>query len=82
MKPIGSQMSVPGSHCQVLGQPVPLQGILKGRSSGQVVLSAARALPENSPSRAHWPQAARLLANFVKFFTEPKLTLLYPITGQ
>lgn len=31
----------------MLGQPVLLSGILKGRSSGQVVPAAARALPEN-----------------------------------
>ena len=36
MEPVSSQMSVPCSSCQALGQPVTLQEILKGRSSGQM----------------------------------------------
>ena len=50
MEPRSSQISIPCSSCQVLGQPVLLSGILKGRSSGQVVPAAARALPENPQS--------------------------------
>ena len=42
---------------------MPLQGILKGRASEQVVPAAARALPENSPTAAGWPQAARILGD-------------------
>ena len=69
-------MSIPRSNCQALGQPVLLQGILKGRSSGQVVPAGARALPKNSPSRACWSQMARLLAGFAKFVTRPHLAVL------
>ena len=65
-EPISFQMSIPYSNCQALGQPVPFRGILKGRPSGQVVLAAARALPENSPTGDCCPPAARLLASFVK----------------
>ena len=50
IEPVVSQMLILCSDCQVLGQPVPFWGTLWGRSSGQVVLVAARALPENSPT--------------------------------
>ena len=42
MEPVGSQMSIPCSNCQVLGQPVLRGGTLKRRPSGQVVLAGAR----------------------------------------
>ena len=51
MEPVSSQMSIPCSDCQVLGQPVPLRVILKGRSSGQEVPVAARALLEPNQGR-------------------------------
>lgn len=63
--------SVRSSHCQVLGHLVPLQGILKGRSSGQVVPAAARALPKNSPTGADhkqqgsWPASPKLIESKV-----------------
>ena len=44
IEPFSSQMLVPCSSCQVLGQPLPLKGILEIRSSGQVVLAATRLL--------------------------------------
>ena len=53
-----------------------LQGILKGRLSGPVVPAAAWALPENSPTRAGWPQAAWFLSGFAEIVIESKLALL------
>ena len=58
------------------------QGILERRSSGHVVLAAARTLPENSPTGAGWPQAARLLASSPKFVTESKFILLAARQGN
>lgn len=60
MEPLGSQMLIPCSSCQALGQLVILQGISMGRSSAQVVLASARTLPQNSPTGAgaRWPKAA------------------------
>lgn len=55
---------------------MPLQGILKGRASEQAVPAAAKALPENSPTAAGWPQAARLLAGLAKIDTKFKSFLL------
>ena len=43
-----------------------LWGILKGWLSGQWILAAASALSENSPTRACWPGARRLLAAFLE----------------
>lgn len=43
IEPVNSQMSILFSNCQVLRQLVPLQRILKGRSSGKVGLAVARA---------------------------------------
>lgn len=48
MEPLSSQISVPCSSCQVLGQSGSLWVILKGRYLGQVVPAAAMALLENS----------------------------------
>ena len=48
MEPISFQMSVCCFNCQALQQTVLLWRISKGRVSGQVVLEAVRALPENS----------------------------------
>ena len=45
MEPVASQISIPCSKCQALGQLVQLQGILKGRSSGQVVPAPAGTAP-------------------------------------
>ena len=58
-----------------MGQPVIFQGLLKGKSSRQVVLAAASALLENSLTRAGWPQPVSLLVGFTKIDTEPKLAL-------
>ena len=52
IEPISSQMSIPCSNCQALGQLVLLWRILKGISSGQVIPPAVRALSENFPTRA------------------------------
>ena len=76
MKPIVSQMMIPCSSCQALGQPMLHRGILEGRSSGKVVMVAAKTLPENSPTGAGWPQAASLLPSSPKFVTESKFILL------
>ena len=51
-EPISFQMSVSCFNCQALWQTVLLWGILKGKFSGQVVLEAVRALPENSSTHA------------------------------
>ena len=67
MEPVGSYTLIPWSNCQALGQRVLLRGTWKGRSSGQVVLAAARTLPQNSPTGASCPP---------KTVTEPKLVLL------
>lgn len=48
MEPLGSQMSIPCSSCQALGQPGLLWVILKGRYLRQVAPAAATALPESS----------------------------------
>lgn len=61
---------------QVLGQLVVFQGIMKGISSGQVVLEAARTLLENSPTWASWEKLARLLAGSPKI---PNPSSLLPI---
>ena len=46
---------VPSFNCQALGQLVPCQGILKERSSGQMVQAASRTLPQVFPD---WGQVA------------------------
>lgn len=76
MEPIGSQMLIPCFNCQARGQLMLIQGILKGSSSCQLVLAAPRTLPQNSPTRANWPQAARLLDGSPKIDTELRFTLL------
>ena len=62
MEPGGSQRLIPCSKCQALGQPVMIWGILKGRSSGQVVPADARTIPENSPNRLADHEKKKLLA--------------------
>ena len=60
---------------------VLLQGILKGKFSGQVFLAAARALPYlKIPQPGPLVTAARLLGGLVRIVTKPKLVLL--TTGQ
>ena len=61
MEPVGSQMPIPCSSRQAPGQPVPLQGTLKGSSSGQVVPGTARALPENSSTKRGGTKAKHFL---------------------
>ena len=41
-----------------------------------MVPAAAQALPENSPTRAGWPQAAGFLSGFAEIAIESKLALL------
>lgn len=56
---------------------VLLQGILKGKFSGQVFLAAARALPYlKIPQPGPLVTAARLLGGLVRIITKPKLVLL------
>ena len=57
----GRSLPIPFLSCQALGAARPLQGILKERTSGQMVPAAARVLPQYSPIRISWPQAASLL---------------------
>lgn len=58
---VDSLLQLPHARAVVL-----LRDVVKGGASGQVVLAAARASPENSPGGAGWSQAARLLAGFDK----------------
>ena len=75
-EPVGSQTSIPCSNCQARGQPGPLCGVLKGRSSRRVVPAAARALPGRSPKAGWEPRAARLGLAAPKLVTKSKLALL------
>ena len=78
MEPGGSQRLIPCSKCQALGQPVMIWGILKGRSSGQVVPADARTIPENSPNRLADHEKKGSWLAVLKFVIKPKVHLLSP----